>query len=112
MIIGRWRLPGVCLRLRLLGERSVHPRSRARRCRCSPAARRYTAARRSCKSPRLFDQPSGSRLTLRGAQRLQQEGDFSDPPGPLAHISLQYEVLALAGDEREGRELGHQHGKN
>jgi hypothetical protein len=77
-----------------------------------PPASRARAAQRAGKSPRLLDQSGGSRLTLSAAQRLQHERDFSDPPGPLAHISLQYEVLALAGNEREGRELGHQHSEN
>jgi hypothetical protein len=77
-----------------------------------PPASRARAARSAGKSPRLLNQPGGGRLTLSGAQRLQHESDFSDPTGPLAHISLQYEILALAGNEREGRELGHQHSEN
>jgi hypothetical protein len=77
-----------------------------------PPASRTPAAQRASKSPRLINEPGGGRLALSGAQRLQQESDFCDPTGPLAHISLQYEILALARNEREGRELGHQHREN
>jgi hypothetical protein len=104
VIIRRWGL---------LRERSVRPRARARaRLRRGPSASRARAAERAGKSPRLLDQSRGSRLALSGAQRLQHESDFSDAPGPLAHISLQYKILALTGNEREGREFGHQHGEN
>jgi hypothetical protein len=92
-------------------DRSVRPSDLSHFGRGPPASR-ARAAQRAGKSPRLLDQPCGGRLTLGGAQRLQQESDFSDPPGPLAHISLQYEILALAGNQREGRELGHKHSEN
>jgi hypothetical protein len=77
-----------------------------------PPAPRTRAAQESGKSPWLLNEPGGGRLTLSAVQRLQHESDFSDPPGPLAHISLQYKILALAGNEREGGELGHQHGEH
>ena len=102
MIVGCW-----CFR----GDRSVRSLDLSHFGRRPPASR-TPAAQGSGKSPRLLDEPGGGRLTLSAGQRLQQESDFSDPPGPLAHISLQYEILALAGNEREGRELGHQHGEN
>jgi hypothetical protein len=92
-------------------NRSIRPLDLSHFRRGPPVSRTH-AARRAGKSPRLLDEPDGGRLTLGGAQRLQQESDFSDPPCPLAHISLQYEILALAGNEREGRELGHQHSQN
>jgi hypothetical protein len=62
---------------------------------------------RSWETPRLLDQPGNRDLTLTRAQRLQHESDFGYAPRPLTHVSLQYEILALTGNERECDQLGH-----
>jgi hypothetical protein len=68
----------------------------------SPAARPAPSERpphgRPFKTSGLLDEPRDRGLALGGVEWLQHERDFSDALRPLAYISLQNEMFALAGD--------------